>query len=294
MEPIFSLRDLIHVMLSLKLMKDSEILVWDTLVDQMSDAHLSELYALFLREHEGLSSALRSLEEYVEYVHATAVNRQQWLAKIQHEDRGLRHAIDGILQSKRHWTGAQVDSAFQSDDAAIPFIAGLAIRDLQELKSEVDIHDQAGEYDDDEGEPTESRDTLTGILAALEEHAWNRERDEAEHLAANMPSLDSVSADPGEAARCLFTLGRDLHKAHVDLRSSKAAKAQEIIRAWVDDPPSWFKISWDMAKVHLASAALTVNVNATIAGLGAVSSHLLQNHLAAAITAIAARVPRLS
>jgi hypothetical protein len=289
MEPLFSLRNVIQATLSLKLMKDSEIHAWEVLIDQLSDVHLKELHQLFTQEHNDLATALVSLDEYLKYFHAADSNRHQWLAKIEHEDRGLRHAIDGILQSKRHWTGAQVDAAFKTDETVTEFVSMLAIRDLELMRKVIDLHEQAGEYDDDDGKPTEARETLIGIIVALQEHTWNREREEAEHLALSIPEMDLASMPPEIAAQKLFSLGRDLHAAHVTLGAAKAQKAQELISMWVAERPSWFKLSWDTAKTHLAAAALTVNISGTIAGLGTVSSHLLQDHLAVKISAVAGR-----
>ena len=290
MEPIFSLRNVIQATLSLKLMKDSEIYAWEVLIDQLSDAHLAGLHQLFTEEHEHLSTALQSLDDYLKYFHAADDRRHQWLATIEHEDRGLRHAIDGILQSKRHWTGAQVDAAFATDETVTEFLAMLAIRDLEILRKVIDLHEQAGEYDDEDGKPTESRETLIAIIVALQEHTWSREREEAVHLAETIPVIDTASMLPEQAAQKLFSVGRDLHAAHMALGAAKAAKARELIQLWIAERPSWFKLSWDEAKAHIGAAALTVNISGTIAGLGTVSSHLLQDHLAAKITGLAARL----
>jgi hypothetical protein len=154
----------------------------------------------------------------------------------------------------------------------------------------VDLHEQAGEYDDDDGEPTEARETLIGIIVALQEYTWNREREEAAHLAESIPVMDMVSMPPEEAARKLFSLGRNLHAAHIALGAAKAIKARELTQIWITERPSWFKLSWETAKAHLASAALTVNVSGTIAGLGTVSSHLLQDHLAGNIAQLSKRL----
>ena len=290
MEPIFSLRNIVQATLSLKLMKDSEIHAWEVLIDQLSDVHLRELHQLFTQEHTDLAAALKSLDGYLKYFHAADDRRHQWLAKVEHEDRGLRHAIDGILQSKRHWTGAQIDAAFATDETVTEFLATLAMRDLEILRKVIDLHEQAGEYDDDEGVPTNARETLIGIIIALQEHTWNREREEAIHLAESIPVIDTASMPPEQAAQKLFSLGRDLHAAHIALGAVKAAKARELIQFWIAERPSWFKLSWDAAKAHIGAAALTVNISGTIAGLGTVSSHLLQDHFGVKITDLASRV----
>ncbi len=290
MEPIFSFRNVIQATLSLKLMKDSEIHAWETLVDQLDEAHLSALHQLFSEEHEHLALALQSLEDYLKYFHTTEDHRHQWLSKIEHEDLGLRHAIGGILQSKRHWISSQVDAAFANDETVTDFLSMLAIRDLEQLRKVVDLHEQAGEYDDDDGEPTDARETLIAIIVALQELTWNREREEAVHLAESIPLMDTGSMLPEVAAQKLFSLGRDLHTAHIALGAAKAVKARELIGFWIAERPSWFKLSWDAAKAHIASAALTANVSGTIAGLGTVSSHLLQDHLAGKITELGKRI----
>ncbi len=289
MEPVFSLRNVLQATLSLKLMKDSEIHAWEILLDQLSDKHLTQLHQHFCGEHEHLSGALKTLDHYLSYFHATEEKRNQFLLTLESEDRGLRHAIEGILQSKRHWTGPQIDTAFASDETVTHFLSMLAIRDLEQLRKVVDLHEQAGEYDDDDGKPTEARETLIGIIVALQEHTWNRERDESVHLAESIPAMDVSSMPPAEAAQKLFSLGRDLHTAHIALGAAKVEKARELVQAWIAERPLWFKLSWDAAKAHIGSAALTVNVTGTIAGLGTVSSHLLQDHFAAKIIELAKR-----
>lgn len=289
MEPVFSLRNVLQATLSLKLMKDSEIHAWETLLDQLSDRHLSALHRLFCEEHEHLSEALQSLDNYLKYFHSTEEQRNQFLFTVGNEDRGLRHAIEGILQSKRHWTGSQIDAAFASDETVTEFLSMLAIRDLEQLRKVVDLHEQAGEYDDDDGQPTEARETLIGIIVALQEHTWNREREESVHLGQSIPAIDMTSMPPAQGAQKLFSLGRDLHAAHIALGAAKVAKAREHIQVWIAERPLWFKLSWDAAKAHIGSAALTVSVTGTIAGLGTVSSRLLQDHFAAKIVELAKR-----
>lgn len=287
MEPIFSLRDVLRVTLSLKLMKDGEIAAWMQLIDQLSDAHLQSLHELLAAEHAELSAALGSLDAYLAYVRATEKRRQDWLSQAGREDQGLRHAIEGILQSKRHWTGSQIDAGFSQDETAAVFLSSLAIRDLDHLHTVVDLHDQAGEYDDEDGKMTGARESLIAVIVALEQHTWDREREEAVELSAGLPTVEALhSLSPSEAAKTLENLGRTIHRRHVELRQSNAQRNKELILNWIESPPAWFKIPWANIRLHFASACLTVNVSGTIAGLGAVAAHLLHRHFASYIAAL--------
>src|SRR3989338_3812029 len=191
MEPRFSLRNVLLSVLRCKLMKDEETRAWEELIDLFDEKHLAQLWDMFAVENTELSGALKSLDDYLQYFHACEERRQTWLHTIEHEDAGLTFAVTAVLQSKRHWTGPQIDEAFKTDASVCTFLAGLSIRDLEQMRKVIDLHDQAGEYDDEDGKPTKARNTLIGIVTFLQEDAWNAEQKEAEEL---QPILQNISS----------------------------------------------------------------------------------------------------
>jgi len=287
MEPLFSLRNVLHAALRCSLMNDDEIRAWEDLIDVLNDRHLTELLGVFSSEYAELPGALKSLDDYLHYLHASDDHRHSWLQKIEHDDRGVVGSVTAILQSKRHWTGAQVDAAFKDDASVVLFLAGLSIRDLEQMRKVVDLHDQAGEYDDDEGKTTKARETLIGIVAFLQEDAWEREKKEAEALLSLVQNASALSGDAVADAKALADLGLALRKRLSDLGSAHTGIAAEKVRAWTDHQPVWFTMTWEQAKAALEAASLTVNISGTLAGLGAVAGHLLQGGLAERIHALA-------
>lgn len=278
MEPRFSLRNVLLSALRCKLMKDEEIRAWEDLIDLLDDKHLCGLWELFSAEHTGLQGAIKNLDDYLHYVHASETRRQEWLHAIEHEDAGLTGAVTAVLQSKRHWTGPQIDDAFRTDESVAAFLAGLSIRDLEQMRKVIDLHDQAGEYDDEEGKPTKARDTLIGIVTFLQEDAWNAEQKEAEEL---QPILQNIvfAEDPLEQAKALGALGFLLRTKHKELGNAHKGKSGDNVLLWSEHQPKWFEVTWEQVKDALEAAALTVNVSATLAGLGVVTSRVLAQGL---------------
>ena len=287
MEPPFSLRNVLQAALRCKLMKDEEIRAWEDCIDVLGDSHLSELYTIFSSEHSELVDALKTLDDYLLYLHACDNRRHAWLQKIETEDRGVEISVTAILQSKRHWTGVQVDEAFKTDESVALFLAALSIRDLEQIRKIIDLHDQAGEYDDDEGMVTKARETLIGIVAFLQEDAWEREKKEADALLTVIQSAPMPTGDATGDATSLIDLGLSLRKALFDLGSTHTAKAAEKVQGWTEHQPTWFTMTWEQVKAALESAVLTVSVSGTLAGLGAVAGHLLQGGLRERISALA-------
>ena len=203
------------------------------------------------------------------------------------DDPGLVIAISAILQSKRHWTGAQVDSAFRSDESVAEFLSGLSIRDLEQIRKIVDLHDQAGEYDDDEGKPTTTRETLIGIVAFLQEDAWDREKTEAKSLSSLLENAPAPSGDVTLDAQALMSLGFEIRKGLLDLGSRHTHPAREKVLEWAQTKPTWFTLPWENAKSALESAVLTVNISGTLTGLGAVTAHILAAGLGARLQELA-------
>lgn len=286
MEPLFSLRNILQASLRCQLMNDSEIRAWEDLIDVLDDRHLQELWMLFSTEQSERTAALKSLDDYLHYLHACDDRRHVWLQKIENEDTGVLGTVTAILQSKRHWLSTQVDDAFKTDESVALFLASLSIRDLEQVRKIVDLHDQAGEYDDDDGKPTKARETIIGIVAFLQEDAWEREKMEADALLAVMQSAQALSGDLMTDAKALADLGIALRKGLLDLGHSHTGIAAEKVRAWADHQPGWFTMTWEQAKAALESAALTVSVSGTLAGLGAVAAHLLEAGLGERITAL--------
>lgn len=287
MEPLFSLRNVLQAALRCKLMKDSEIQTWEGLVDVLSERHLSELWGVFSAEHKELPGALKSLDDYLHYLHACDDRRHGWLQKIEHDDRGVMAAVTEILQSKRHWISLQVDEAFKTDASVALFLAGLSIRDLEQMRKIIDLHDQAGEYDDDERKTTKARETLIGIVAFLQEDAWEREKKEAETPLVLVHEAPQASGDPVADAASLSDLGITLCKGLMEPGHAHMGKAAEKVQGWTDHQPAWFTMTWEQVKAAIESAALTVNVSGTLAGLGAVAAHLLQGGLGARLEELA-------
>ena len=290
MEPLFSLRDVLQATLRCKLMKDSEIQTWEACIDVLDDRHLQELWSMFSAEHTDLSSAVKSLDDYLLYFHACDTRRHTWLQKIENDDSGVVGMVTSILQSKRHWISVQIDEAFTSDDSVALFLAGLSIRDLEQVRKIVDLHEQAGEYDDDDGKPTNARDTLIGIVSFLQEDVWEREKVEANAFLSILQSAPVLTGDPVLDAKALGDLGITLRKGLLDLGHTHTGKAAEKVLAWTEHQPSWFTMTWEQAKAALESAALTVNISGTLAGLGAVASHLLQGGLALRLEDLGKRI----
>lgn len=274
MEPLFSLRDVLHVALRIKLMNDSEIEAWGALIDELHETHLRELFELFSTENSELPGALKSIDEYLPYLTKAESRRHTWLQKIENEDRGLYPAVSAILQSKRHWTGPQVDAAFRDDESVAQFLSLLTIRDLEQMRKVVDILDAAGEYDDEEGKPTESRDTLVSIIAFLEEDAWVREKREAELLLTHSPLPLSLDAPVLEAAS-LSAHGIVLRKGRAELTAKEAEAAKLKVLGWAETEPAWFKIHWPAVKTALEIAALTMNISGNLAGLGTIAARII-------------------
>lgn len=287
MEPLFSLRNILQASLRCQLMNDSEIRAWEDLIDVLDDRHLQELWMLFSAEHSERHAALKSLDDYLHYLHACDDRRHLWLQKIENDDAGVVGAVTAILQSKRHWLSVQVDDAFKTDASISLFLAALSIRDLEQVRKIVDLHDQAGEYDDDDGKPTKARETLIGIISFLQEDAWERERAEAEALLATVRSAAVSTGDALVDAKALADLGIALRKALADLGHAHMGKAAEKVISWADHQPPWFTMTWEQVKAALESAALTVSVSGTLAGLGAVAGHLLQGGLGESVAALA-------
>jgi hypothetical protein len=182
MEPLFSLRHALHTVLAAKLMTEEEERVWGELIDQLDDTHLHALWELFEVEHRELPAALQSLDTYLPYLSGCELRRQEFFRRIEQEDRGLSAAVTTVLQSKRHWTSAQIEQMFATDESVAHALATLSIRDLEQLRKIVDLHEQAGEYEDEGGKATGTHATLTGILSFLEEETWEREQEAAKAL----------------------------------------------------------------------------------------------------------------
>ncbi|OGJ57971.1 hypothetical protein A2881_04840 [Candidatus Peribacteria bacterium RIFCSPHIGHO2_01_FULL_55_13] len=278
MEPRFSLRNVLLSVLRCKLMKDEETRAWEELIDLFDEKHLAQLWDMFAVENTELSGALKSLDDYLQYFHACEERRQTWLHTIEHEDAGLTFAVTSVLQSKRHWTGPQIDEAFKTDASVCTFLAGLSIRDLEQMRKVIDLHDQAGEYDDEDGKPTKARNTLIGIVTFLQEDAWNAEQKEAEELQPILQNIASAE-DPLEQAKALSALGFLLRTKHKEFGNAHKGKSADNVLLWSEHQPKWFTMTWEQVKEALEAAALTVNVSATLAGLGVVTSRVLAQGL---------------
>lgn len=287
MEPLFSLRNVLQAALRCKLMKEGEIQVWEDLIDVLHDRHLQELWAMFSAEHAELSSAMKSLDDYLRYLHASENRRQAWLQSIENDDAGVAPAVTAILQSKRHWTGPQVDEAFKTDESLCLFLASLSIRDLEQMRTVIDLHDQAGEYDDDEGKPTKARETLIGIVAFLQEDAWEAEQKEAEALLPLLKDASAPSVDSLIEGKAITQLGLQIRKGCEEFGHAHTSKAADKVRMWTEHQPAWFTMTWEQVKAALEAASLTVNVSGTLAGLGASASHMLMKGLGERIGALA-------
>lgn len=286
MEPRFSLRHVLLAAIRCKLMKDEEIRAWEDLIDVLQDKHLPQLWEMFAAEQAELTAALKSLDDYLHYFHACETRRQTWLHAVEYEDAGVTAAVTAVLQSKRHWTGPQIDEAFKTDESVAAFLGGLSIRDLEQMRKVIDLHDQAGEYDDEEGKPTKARETLIGIVTFLQEDAWVAEEKEEQVL---LPLLAATTGteDPLAAAKVVADLGLEVRKQHKELGSAHKGKSASDIAIWAEHQPKWFTMTWEQAKDALEAAGLTVNVSATLAGLGVVTGRVLAGGLWAKVEELA-------